>query len=431
MSISALHLVSKSDALVKLHVNDDCDMVVDIPVKNLIKISSGEESFTSTASYSNLHHCGISAFVPTQKKTIYSLKNYELVTYYHNEERNVKFSTDCELTQILEGAIADRLMDDNDGVILHVFCKYQYHSPLNEEAKKIRAVATAAADNAMRQMKIWVTNANRSLEKHVFSGTKDHNDYGPEWDIMDEVNEEEDGPKALEWANRLAQFFIDPEDIVRSDNGPLKMKKHMARIDSVENTINILLQGIMKTSELVLSGADTATEFIASVIAHHNESACEQVKTTFVVTSPTPSFEDQSVESLKSILTLEEEKGVEIVFDRKSTAGPPDWAIFFDLHSSESISAASSEDGQLIDLPEEVLSCSSNENQSIQSYESNVSSVLKISEVDSDDVSWIPDTCHNSESNENQSIETNESLISAFSIVESDDASWDVLEDVE
>jgi len=431
MLISTLHLASKSDALVKLHVNDDCNMVVDIPVKNLIKINSGEESFTSTASYSNLHHCGLSAFVPNHASSSHSLKKYELVTYYQNDERNIKFSTDCELTEILEEAITNRLMDDNDGVILHIFCKYLYHSHLNDEAKKIRAAATAAADNAMRKMKFWVNNANRSLNKHVFPSSKIHKDYGPEYDVMADVSDDKTAPKALEWANRLAYFFIEPEKIVRSHNGPQKMKKRMAQIDSVENTIDILLQGVMKTSVFVSSGAMAASEFISSVIAEHSESTQEHVKTPITITSPDPSLDENSIDSSKSMSTQGEEKGVEIIFDKKSTAGPSEWAIFFDLHSSESISMGSSEDGQLISLPDGVLSCSSNDNHSSESDESNVSSLLAISEVDSDDLSWIPDSCQSCESNGNQSNQTKESLISAFSVVDNDDASWDVLEDDE
>lgn len=58
------------------------------------------------------------------------------------------------------------------------------------------------------------------------------------------------------------------------------------------------------------------------MIGQHNKSACDQVKTTIAVAFITPSIEDQSIDSLKCILTLGEEIVVDIVFDTKSATGP-------------------------------------------------------------------------------------------------------------
>jgi len=448
MRVSTLHLASKSDALVKLHVNDDYGVVEEIPVKNLFKISSGEESFTSTASYSNLHHCSLIAMfkhAPNKNIPGCSLKNRKLVTYCKNEKGIVKFSTDSELTNILEEAITERLMDDNDEVILHIFCKYQYLSPFNfDEATQIRthirSAATTAGDNAMRQMKIWVTNAHQSLERRRSSISKVHKNYGPEHDVMNDVNKEKDKSKPLEWASRLAQFFLVSEENSISEDEPLKKKKkRVALTNSVENTMGILLQGVIKTSELVSTRTMTAAEFVSSTITSHNTSTCEQENTTIAITSPTTSCDNRSVESSKSLSTQEEEDDEEVViiFNPESTAVPSECKIIFDLHVTDSKSRRSSEDGQLVDLCDGGLSCSSNEIHSTD--QSNVSSVLAlsevisvvISEVNSDDASWTLDGSQSCISNENHSTQSDKSLVSAFSVIDNDDASWDILENDE
>lgn len=429
MRILSLHLASKSDALVKLHVNNDSDGVVDIPVKNLIKISSGEESFTSTASYSNLHHCGLSAmskYAPEKHIPSYVSENRELVTYYKNEGGVTKFSSDCELTAIIADAIADNLMDDNDGVILHIFCKYHYHSHFSfDEATNIRAAATTAADNVMRQMKIWVTNAHQSLEKKRNSASKVYKDYGPEYDVIADVNVDKDKSKPLEWANRFAQFFLVSEDDIMSENECLKKSKRL--INSTEKNIDILLQGVMRTSELVSTGTMTAAEFISSVIARHNESS-KEANTVSVIHSPTPRQDDHNMCRRKSMSTQEDEdeKGVEIIFNSENKNTPSEWKIFFDLHSFESNSICSLEDKKSLDSSASVPNCSS---------QSSISSFLAlsdvISDVNSDDISWIPDDSQSSLLSDDNSTESGKSLISAFSIVGSDDESWDVLGDDE
>ena len=164
--------------------------MVDIPIQNLIKI----DRESSTAVYSKLHHYGViemPKFVSDKHIPAYALENRELVTYCKDEDGVIKFSSDSELTDILEKAIEERLMDDNDDVILHIFCKYRYRSPLNfDDATNIRVAATEVVDTALQYMKSWVTCANQSLDKKKYSINKVRKDYGPEYDIVAELFED-------------------------------------------------------------------------------------------------------------------------------------------------------------------------------------------------------------------------------------------------
>lgn len=378
MKISPLQLALKSDALVKLHLSDLYDVVVDIPVKNLIKISDIEDTFTDSALYSNLHHCGLAAlfkYVSDRHMPVHWWKNVKLVTYHNTREGAIQFSTDRELTEILEEAVTECLMDDNNGVILEVYCKFfkKNHSSCNEEVRKIRASATVAAEKVVIKLKIWVTRAQQLFEAKS-TGSRKTLEY-----IFRPGSDES---KQVEWPDRFAQFFRTENE----SSGKEFWKQTEVGIHSAETPMDILVAGAMISSELFSVGAEKVFNFISSTITKHHE----KVNPSIPIPSPTPSLDSCSIihsSSSRSIDTEEEEfeKGVEIIFDPKDDTAPSEWKIFFEDDASESGDLGTSEDGVMVELSDDVLSCSSSEKHSCGLEELSFTAVSNTSD---DNESW-------------------------------------------
>lgn len=171
-----LAAAAKSGMLVKLHVNDGCDTAaVEIPLKNLLKVNSNKESLSSTASYSILRHCALSAlfrYAPNRQIPYYANKNFVTQFTHYEELPQVEsemkrtivkhiITNHMELTQALDDAASKHLLDDNDNIILHLHCEFQnqYSQHQRDKVKKFRQEATGAADHVVKTLKIWVQRA--------------------------------------------------------------------------------------------------------------------------------------------------------------------------------------------------------------------------------------------------------------------------------
>jgi hypothetical protein len=98
---------------------------------------------------------------------LYAEKNF--VTHFscnRNEER-IEFENDADFTEVLEQAAEDNLLDENDNMILEIYCRFTNNFHKNDNMKNIRKQASEAANNALKKLKRWIQNASTALHKPV------------------------------------------------------------------------------------------------------------------------------------------------------------------------------------------------------------------------------------------------------------------------
>jgi hypothetical protein len=412
VDVSALQLAAQSQLLIKLHLNSNHGpaSVVKIPVKNLIRIGpeeeSTEESLSSIASYYNLQHCALKTlfkYAPNQSIPAYAWRNFRLESSLIEEGNRKRFSTDHEFTDILSKASSDSLMDDNEGVILDVHCKFvnDFKGPSpcdSDDIRRLRESATVAADNAVNTMKSWVAKTNEFLNQnhdnlvrkkreaeYVVLPTDDEEQLEKNNYSMKRNASRHSEKGKNQWASRLVKFLFAPE-LYREEPKPKKYSDlPYADIRNNENYIaaEIIVDTLIETAEMFTSFIfDSKREFSRQEsnsqrmwsgpksnigVARKPEPAIKQI------TSPTPSL-DGSVLSTGSnsiskstlfiptttteededdiIMEDGEDQGVEIIFDPQDQHAPAEWRIFFgDEDATTAAAVVCGEDVSLVESP--------------------------------------------------------------------------------
>lgn len=365
---------------------------MDIPIKNLIKVNSTDEVLSNTASFSNLRHCALTAlfrYAPNQTYPAYASRNFRLIAHYDDSKNSKKpIRTDEDLTKALDMASSEHLMDDNDGVIFHVYCKFVNDHPSSydpEDVKKFRASATAAADRAVKKMKRWVSSAQRFIHKKARIG-KGSDDFVV---VNDQKNDDQKDDSPVEWASRFVEYLFAPD---------------LFEKDSVDRTREVIIRSFQTASGFAMESAERINIMMADFDKSVYNRKPAMSKESFPIPSPTPSLDGCSIGSCASSVTVaskeeDKEEGVEIIFDPESNSPPEEWKIFFGDNVqdkspttdivSETGSFCSADDGMMVDSPSgDVLSLPSSE-----AEESKVSSTSSFSKInapvgDNDDDSW-------------------------------------------
>jgi len=127
--ISAVQLAVKSNLFVKLHVNNNVQV---IPVKNLIEVGENEECFVERAKFSTLRHCALSTLFKFSNSHVPAYaKDFETRIVFQRGKNEMLIKDDDDLLKALDFAATESLMDDNDGVILNFWCRSINMCPKN------------------------------------------------------------------------------------------------------------------------------------------------------------------------------------------------------------------------------------------------------------------------------------------------------------
>ncbi len=428
------------------------NIAVLIPVKNLLKVNTNEETLSTTANYSILRHCALSELFKYEpnNRTIpnYAHKNFHTHFTYCCNVVDKKSSKICftvqtitnshELTLALEESASTYLLDDNDDIILHIHCKFinQFHYLHKEQVEKLRKEATVAADNAFQTFKEWVKKASHFVKSQVSmigssnssedyvlitsSGTSNNN--GKKF-CEDEKEDVHHDP--MEWTTRFVQALLAPNVSVnlssqtkeRCDEKTEKESQLLwyyteTQLEQYEDSLDALADSLIK-------GIDAVSRFVVRAIEKHHENKIivkrdndddelslspEDHPSLAASVSLSSISSKSSISSNGSIIIGEDnvvvEEGVEVIVDDSSSN--EEWKIFFGEQDLNCNSGSSSSSGT-------------------HSYEEEV--VIINTPCDEDVVSL--DSCVFEENEDKvDNVENNENDAG-------DDASWAVLSDEE
>jgi len=371
-NLSVLQIAAESDTCLKLHLNGSETIV---PVKNLLKINSNEEEISDTASYHILRHCALSTlfkFMPNQEIPDFAWSSFATHIYYLDDNKSqARISTDEELTNVLKRVCIESMMDDNDGVVLKVGCKI-VHNYRCQEIQKLREVASVAADNAFRTMKMWLQGTRNFLDSkrsEFNSKMKSCDDY-----VMvhgdDDTKEEDSSHNTIHWASRFVQFFLAPETMYTLPQDTSTCRRSNCNRGSSSkiawdgnDVFDELVQNAVHTaSSMILEGFTRASDLVNEAIKHQTKNSRKKLKLDFSIhnlsrTSSLASNRSSLSSGFKGVGKCEDDviinQDVEIVFDEKDK-NAAEWKIFFGEEEEKN-----DEDICMIDEPDEVISMGS------------------------------------------------------------------------
>mmetsp|Transcript_2033 Transcript_2033/g.2387 ORF Transcript_2033/g.2387 Transcript_2033/m.2387 type:complete len:396 (+) Transcript_2033:68-1255(+) len=367
-AMASLTMAAEANMFVKLYVEDGCGKGENIPMKDLL-------AKNGTASYDALRRCALRALFKHEEIPEYAYETFRTCftcSTGSGKQKNFMMNSH-DLTNVLEEASTIGLMNDNDNIVVDIYCTfvntYKFH-----QGEILLESATAAAGNAKKAVKTWLDKATNLFERFV---TDD--DF-----VIVRKKESKDNVDAVEWASRFVHFLF-TERPTHSKKPrvhkkvPPKVQKE-SPLETAEDMLDLAIVGFTVTTHLLSEAFLRHEEAFRSFfkLRRKNMKACQ-----------TSSHSNDSITSSKASLSnvpspvnddenFNLDRGVEIEFDPENVNNEltdDEWKIFF----TNSVK----EEPVLLDIPSEddVISISSDE---FVECEPNSSS----SDDDSDNDSW-------------------------------------------
>ena len=317
----------------------------------------------------------------------YALKDFGTQFTCKYDGKQVVMKNDKELSDILEAACTDSLMDDNEGIILDIHCNF-FNDFMCEEVKKIRQSATDAAENVMKTMKAWIEKSSKMLKNSKsYKNEVEFVVVGKDGKECDQVDK---NANPVDWAMRFVHMLLMPETQSGQEvKKALRNQKAEVIFDRIEDAFDhltfALVGGFAILSDIfdetVARHEDAVREFVVEQSADKDLSYSPVLN----ISSKSNSIAEVAGEDAEEKISLNcEEK---ISFDCKHKNAPEEWKIFFE--SSPTEEEEEEEDAVLIESPmDDVISLSS-EDASIAKSDKGVSlNEAEIDDDDDDDSSW-------------------------------------------
>ena len=319
----------------------------------------------------------------------YALKDFGTQFTCTYDGKQVVMKNDKELSDILEAACTDSLMDDNEGVILDIHCNF-CNDFMCEEVKKIRQSATDAAENVMKTMKAWIEKSSKMLKNYKsYKNEEEFVVVGKDGKECEQVDKE---PNPADWAMRFVHMLLMPETQSGQEvKKALRNQEAEVIFDRIEDAFDHL------TFALVGGFAILSNIFDKTVARHEDavrEFAVEQSADKDLSYYPDLNISSKS-NSIAELADEEAQKEISFDCEEKNSFNcedknaPEEWKIFFEPSTTEEEEEKGKEDAVLLESPmDDVISLSSEDVSIAKSYKGGNLNEAEIDDDDDDDSSW-------------------------------------------
>lgn len=342
--VSPLAMAAKSGMVIKLQVKDGSNTGFDVPLKNILKVSN-DGILTNEVAYEALRRLAFSAlfkYAPSGKVPAYAYKNFDTHFTFQNTqgEEEAIANNDKQATTILEKACAERLLDDNDDVILQVKCTF-VNTYKSEEVKKIRAGATRAADHAVATMKLWITKASNLF--HRLSNGDESDIAMRDFVVVDDDRKGSTSastpPGPARWATRFVHYLMLIDRDLHSYNYSEKDHPSVSTVPDEDELLRQAEDVYGHVSDGFVEGFWRISDAFNELLSQH-EDVIREIYTSanFMGTNNKYScsdVDDLSSSSLKSGFSSSSSSSSKASLDRSSVSSEDDkketeeWKIFF------------------------------------------------------------------------------------------------------
>jgi len=282
----------------------------------------------------------------------YASKNFGTSFICKCNGKRVVMRNDNELSEVLEAVCTDYLMEDNEGIVLDIYCEF-VDNFMNMEVKKIRKNATAAADKVFRKMKVWIEKTSKIFDIDNEKTLTDAEDFV----VVQNDKECKDADKEktpINWALKFVHILLEDETDVTAQKAKKALRHQKADLifDRVEGAFDHLTFALVE-------GYSKVNDFIDEVIARHEDAARE-----FMVRSTEKKMDIPRNNSITGSRSGEDSEK-KIIFDLEDKNAPEEWKIFFDASHEED-----EEGAVIVEFPEDgVISLSSQDSDGSKSSE--------------------------------------------------------------
>lgn len=284
---------------------------------------------------------------------VYAEKNFGTHFTCNLNGKCIECKNDLDFTNVLEQAAEENLMDENEGILLEIYCGFTNNFQKNDNLKRFRQEASEAANNAIKKLTKWIQKASTVFHKPDVCGEGDM-DYVVVGDQNGSCGDDNNIDKF--WASRLIRFLAS-RDLERRE---VKISKSNYANEEASLIENVFDGVISFASELFTEMCYRNGDFFSQVMhrCHHtNENLNLPRKLSFqnVKTVPDENVEmtnndeimfhpadEQAPEEWKIFFSGEIEK--DTVFVSESVEDDPDDAVIIDGPSLEDVKSVTSDD---------------------------------------------------------------------------------------
>ena len=308
----------------------------------------------------------------------YALKNFgtQFTCKFHGKD--VIMKNNKELSDILEAACTDSLMDDNEGIILDIHCNF-FNDFMCEEVKKIRQSATDAAEHVFKTMKAWIEKTSKMLNNS--KSVKNEMEFVVVGKDGKECEQLDKDANPADWALRFVNILLMPE----TQRGE-KVKKAL-RNQKVEGIFDRIEDAFDHLTFALVGGFAMISDIVEETVARHEnavrEFTVERIADKDLAHPPVLNISSRN----NSIAEFaDEEADTNISFNCEDKNAPEEWKIFFESSPTEQ-EEEEEEDAVVIDSPiDDVISLSSEDTSSATSDKGGLNGAAI--DDDDDDSSW-------------------------------------------
>lgn len=282
---------------------------------------TADENEGVMVSYSKLRSIALVSLFRFQggEVPLYAEKNFETKFTCTIDQSIVHISNNLDLSQILTKVAEENLMDDNDGVIIDIFCTFTNHWKIVDDFKMkiIRKQASATANNVIRKLTEWIHKASTVFYKPVeCSEDLDYVVLG----TLENTKVHEEKIIGNDWASRMAHFLMPPKVM----NQPIILVSK----SEGEHKIHLVGQGLTSAFDSATFFANEIMteiwcrngELMSQITDHYNRHSKKEVVTEDTINSKS----EISVED-----TVDLDKNIDILFQPFDENAPDEWKVFF------------------------------------------------------------------------------------------------------
>lgn len=169
MGFSPLQFAAESDAVVRIHLNGENGLTVDIPLKNFVNPDIHEKKITNIALYSKLRQYALKS-TPAQIGRSNSSKQFKLISYRKNEDCMIYFSDNNMLIKVFEAVFGDDMNDYdivgyNDITTLHIYCKFVNQGNRMRIRASASNVEMMEKKKLLKKIRLWTEITKRFLRR--------------------------------------------------------------------------------------------------------------------------------------------------------------------------------------------------------------------------------------------------------------------------
>lgn len=313
---SALAMAVRSGLNLNLIVSDGLELGKRIPLSDvLVENSDTEPNSNPTVSYQKIRRLALANLFQYNGGIVpmYAEKNFGTHFTCNRNGNRMEFKNDSDFKDILEQAAEENLLDENDDILLEIYCGFTNNFPKNNNFKIIRKQASEATNNVLKKLTRWIQKASTAFHKTTVCSEEDM-DYIVVGDTNGSCVDEKEEIDNF-WASRVVRFLVS-HDLGKDthESNPINANDEVSLIENVFDAV------ISFANEFFTEVSYRNGDFWGQMMDRRQRGKAKLTMTRNFSTDKIKMIPDKNV-------VMEQKE--EIMFHPADEQAPEEWKIFF------------------------------------------------------------------------------------------------------